>query len=67
MDLITVFETPNLAEAELVKSRLVAAGIHCIVADESTAFAPLGVRVQVGTNDEQAARDIIDSSESGSE
>lgn len=62
MNLITIFETQNPAEAEVVRATLEAAGIQAFVPDEHTALAPMGVRVQVGAADEIAARDVIASS-----
>jgi len=66
MNFTTVFNAFSLTEAQLVSSRLQAAGFHPFVANENTAswqagFAPLGnVRVQVPTTEAAEAKAFLD-------
>lgn len=66
MDLVTVFTSLNLAEAQLIRSRLEAAGLHVLVADEMSALsiegyslATGGIRVQVPDVDAELALELI--------
>ncbi len=66
MQLVTVFTAFNPAEAQLIRSRLEAAGILAFVADELAALsmdgyalAAGGIRVQVPEVDAAAALDLI--------
>jgi len=67
MDLVTVFKAFSPAEAQLVRSRLEAAGFHPFVADELAAFsmegysqAIGGVRVQVPDDEAAEVREFLD-------
>lgn len=66
MQLVTVFTAFNPAEAQLIRSRLEAAGLHAFVADELAALsmdgyalAAGGIRVQVPEVDAAAALELI--------
>ena len=66
MDLVTVFTAFNPAEAQLVRSRLEAAGFHPFVADELSALsmdgyslATGGIRVQVPEGEASDAREFL--------
>ncbi|MEY4201760.1 MAG: putative prokaryotic signal transducing protein [Verrucomicrobiota bacterium] len=66
MQLVTVFTAFNPAEAQLIRSRLEAAGILAFVADELAALsmdgyalAAGGIRVQVPEVDAAAALELI--------
>jgi hypothetical protein len=66
VQLVTVFTAFNPAEAQLIRSRLEAAGILAFVADELAALsmdgyalAAGGIRVQVPEVDAAAALDLI--------
>jgi hypothetical protein len=48
MKLVTIFTAFNPAEAQLVRSRLEAAGFHAVVADELSAFSIEGYSLAVG-------------------
>ena len=48
MKLVTIFTALNPAEAQLVRSRLEAAGFHAEVADELSAFSIEGYSLAVG-------------------
>ena len=66
MDFTTVFSAFSLTEAQLVRSRLEAAGFHPFVANENTAswqagFSPLGnIPVQVPTSEAANAKEFLD-------
>lgn len=65
MDPVVVFRTFDLAEAQLLRSRLEAAGMHAALAHENSA-ANLdvpggGVRVVVPAEEAEEARALIDS------
>jgi hypothetical protein len=68
MEIVTIYRAFNLADAELVRSRLEAAGFHPFVADEMAAGnLPLisaggGIRVQVPDTEAAEARAFLDSS-----
>lgn len=66
MELVTVFTAFNPAEAQLIRSRLEAAGLLAFVADELAALsmdgyalAAGGIRVQVPEVDAAAALELI--------
>lgn len=66
MQLVTVFTAFNPAEAQLIRSRLEAAGLQAFVADELAALsmdgyalAAGGIRVQVPEVDAAAALELI--------
>ena len=66
MELITVFLSFNPAEAQLVRSRLDAAGFHATVANEASALtlegyalSAGGVRVQVPETEAEDAKALI--------
>ena len=66
MQLVTVFSAFNPAEAQLVRSRLDAAGFHASVANELSALsmegysmAVGGIRVQVPENEVSEARELL--------
>ena len=63
----TIFKAFNPAEAQLVRSRLEAAGFHPFVADELSAFsidgysmAVGGIRVQVPASEAADAKEFLD-------
>ena len=66
MQLVTIFSAFNPAEAQLVRSRLDAAGFHAIVANELAALsmegysmAVGGVRVQVPKSEAGEAKEFL--------
>ncbi|PAW82121.1 MAG: hypothetical protein B9S33_15545 [Pedosphaera sp. Tous-C6FEB] len=66
MQLVTVFTAFNSAEAQFIRSRLEAAGLHVFVADELSALsvdgyalAVGGIRVQVPDVDAEAALELV--------
>ena len=66
MQLVTVFTAFNSAEAQLIRSRLEAAGLLAIVTDELSALsmegyalAAGGIKVQVPDVDAEAALELI--------
>ncbi len=70
MELLTVFTAFNPAEAQLVQSRLDAAGFHPAVKNEISALsmegyalAAGGIQVQVPAEEATEARDFLNSSE----
>jgi hypothetical protein len=73
MSPVTVFQTYSPAEAQLVRSRLDAAGIQAIVTHELSALsmegysmATGGILVQVPDEQAQAAREILNLPPAGS-
>ena len=67
MDFITIFKAFSPAEAQLVRSRLDAAGFHPFVADELSALsmdgyslATGGIRVQVPEAEAVEAKEFLD-------
>lgn len=69
MELVTIFKAFNPAEAQLVRSRLDAAGFHAIVAHELSALsmdgyalAAGGIRVQVPEVEAAEAKEFLTSS-----
>jgi hypothetical protein len=72
MQLVTVFTAFNSAEAQLIRSRLEAAGLRAIVTDELSALsiegyalAAGGIKVQVPDVDAEAALELIRDGGSG--
>lgn len=72
MQLVTVFTAFNSAEAQLVRSRLEAAGLRVFVTDELSALsiegyalAAGGIKVQVPDVDAEAALELIRDGGSG--
>jgi hypothetical protein len=72
MQLVTVFTAFNSAEAQLIRSRLEAAGLHVFVTDELSALsiegyalAAGGIKVQVPDVDAEAALELIRDGGSG--
>ena len=70
MSLVTIFKAFNPADAQLVRSRLDAAGFQAIVADELAALsmdgyamATGGIRVQVPSEEAEEARAFLDAGE----
>ena len=65
MDLVTVFTSFNLAEAEIIASKLEAAGFHPFVADESASSWRGGysntapIRVQVPAAEAGEAKEFL--------
>ena len=64
---VTVYKALNPADAQLVRSRLEAAGFHPFVADETAALsmegyalAAGGIRVQLPESEYAAAREFLD-------
>jgi hypothetical protein len=64
---VTIFKAFNPAEAQLVRSRLEAAGFHPFVADELSALsidgyslATGGIRVQVPEDEVADAKEFLD-------
>lgn len=69
MNPATVYKALNPVDAQLVRSRLEAAGFHPFVADEAAALsmegytlAAGGIRVQVPESEFAAAREFLDKS-----
>lgn len=67
MNPVTIFRAFNPAEAQLVRSRLDAAGFHPFVADELSALsidgyslAAGGIRVQVPESEAAEAREFLE-------
>jgi hypothetical protein len=74
MNPTTIFKAFNPAEAQLVRSRLEAAGFHPFVADELSAFsidgysmAVGGIRVQVPESEAADAREFLETPTSPAE
>jgi Putative prokaryotic signal transducing protein len=64
MSLVTVYATLNLADAELVRSRLEAAQFHAVLMNDiaSTTYGPIaagGILVQVPEAEERDAREFL--------
>ncbi|MFA6546889.1 MAG: DUF2007 domain-containing protein [Limisphaerales bacterium] len=66
MELVTVFTSFNLAEAQLIRSRLEAAGLHVFVAEELSplsiegySLATGGIRVQVPDVEAELALELV--------
>jgi hypothetical protein len=73
MEPTVVFNTFNVAEAEMVKSMLEAAGLHAEVMQETSALstegysmATGGIRVVVPSTEAEEARALVESDNSGS-
>jgi len=61
MELITVLETSDPMEAQLIRSRLDAAGIQCVIDNESNPLAgAMTTRIKIRQADEDLARELID-------
>ena len=67
MNLVTIFKAFSLAEAELTRARLEAAGFHAVVMGELAAMsiggysqATGGIRVQVLEDEAVEAREFLD-------
>jgi hypothetical protein len=67
MSPVTIFKAFNPAEAQLVRSRLEAAGFHPFVADELSALSidgyaltAGGIRIQVPENEVDDAREFLE-------
>ena len=67
MNPVTIYKALNPLDAQLVRSRLEAAGFHPFVADETAALstegytlATGGIRVQVPESEYAAAREFLD-------
>jgi hypothetical protein len=59
-DLVTVWETNDAMEAELLKSVIEAAGIFCLITNESNPLTPaFGTRLRVAAGNEETARALI--------
>ena len=74
MRLVTVFQAFSPAEAQLVRSRLEAAGFHAVVTNELSALsmdgysmATGGVLVQVPEDEAADARELIAAADNPSE
>ena len=74
MDFATVFTALSPADAQLVRSRLEAAGFHPFVADEMAALsmdgyalAAGGIRVQVPESEAAEAKEFLESSTDSAE
>ena len=70
MNLVTVYRTFNIAEAQVVRGRLEAAEMHPVVANELSSvsidgytLAAGGVLVQVPQEEGEGARQLIEASE----
>jgi hypothetical protein len=63
MDLVTVYRTYHAAEAQLIRSRLEAAGLNAEVVNENAAqdlgIGVMNIMVQVPDGEAEAAREII--------
>jgi len=71
MEMVTIVTAFNPAEAQLVRSRLDAAGFHPVVKNEISALsmegyalAAGGIQVQVPAEEATEAKDFLNSSES---
>ncbi len=65
MSLVTIYSTLNLADAELVRSRLEAAQFHPVLMNEiaSTTYGPIaagGILVQVPEDEAIEAREFLE-------
>lgn len=67
MNPVTIYKALNPLDAQLVRSRLEAAGFHPFVADEAAALSTEGytlaiggIRVQVPESEYAAAREFLD-------
>jgi Putative prokaryotic signal transducing protein len=67
MDMVTIFRTFNLGEAEVMRSRLTSAGFTAEIADENSAtnfdVATGGFRLMVPDSEAAEAKSLLDSSE----
>ena len=69
MEFVTVHTAYDEAEAEIVKLALEAAGVNCVLenAHQAGLTGILAVKVQVKSEDEQRARQLLENRESGDE
>ncbi len=59
-DFVTVLETADSIHAELIEAALEAAGIFCLITNESNPLTPsIGTRLRVAPGDEETARALI--------
>lgn len=59
-NLVTVLETNDAMQAELLKSVIEAAGIYCLITNESNPLTPaFGTRLQVAAENAETARALI--------
>jgi hypothetical protein len=67
-DLITVLETSDAMQAELLKSVIEAAGIYCLITSENDPLTPaFGTRLMVAPENEETARALIAENQAASE
>lgn len=67
-DLVTVYQTKDTMQAELLKSVLDAAGIYCLITSENNPLSALfGTRLQVAPENEETARALIAENQTASE
>lgn len=71
--MVRVFTSFSAVEAQMIRSRLEAAGIHCVVANEIASLsteggsmATGGIDVQTAPEDAAQALEIVESMRSGS-
>ncbi len=70
MNLVTVFTTFSLGEAEMIRSRLDAADFHPVIKQEYSALNSMaegGVRVQVPEDEAESAKELLASGETPAE
>lgn len=70
MNLVTVFTTFSLGEAEMIRSRLDAADFHPVIKQEYSALNSMaegGVRVQVPEDEAESAKELLESGETPAE
>ena len=61
MELKTVLETTDPMLAQLIKSRLDAAGIQCVIDNETNPLAgAMSTRIKVRQEDEELAKELVD-------
>ncbi len=61
MELKTVMETTDPMLAQLIKSRLDAAGIQCVIDNETNPLAgAMSTRIKVRQEDEELAKELVD-------
>lgn len=70
MKLVTVYQAFSAADAQIIRSRLDASGLHAVVQHELAAFsmdgysqATGGILVQVPESEVEAARELIESAQ----
>ena len=69
MELVTVYTAYDESDAEIVKLALEAEGISCVIdnAHQAGLTGVLAAKVQVKTEDEDRARQLIEEHEGGNE